>query len=225
MLRHCLILVCVLLVTVACGKGSSTSGKLKVLRLAMRTDGPKSLDPARGSTVYDNIACCQIYETLLQYKYLVRPPTLEPLLLEDMPQVSEDGRTYRFKLKKGVTFHDDPCFPDGKGRELVAEDVFYSWKRIANKKTWWLFEKTIVGLDEYRDKQREADDFDYHAPVDGMRIINSHEFEVDLREPITRFLYVIAMHQTSIVPHEAVEKYGTRFNRHPVGTGPFLLEK
>ncbi len=100
----------------AATKGNNrTEEGLKILRLPIHSDGPGSLDPADGSTQYDNRCLSQIYETLLQYKYLKRPLELEPLLLEEMPQVSEDGKTYQFKLKKGVRFHDDACFPDGKG--------------------------------------------------------------------------------------------------------------
>ena len=51
----------------------------------MRSEGPKTLDPVKGSTVYDNRCCSQIIETLLQYKYLKRPYELEPLLLTEMP--------------------------------------------------------------------------------------------------------------------------------------------
>ncbi len=143
--------------------------KPKVVQLPMRTDGPKSLDPAWGSTVYDNRACCQVYETLLQYKYMVRPSELEPLLLTEMPATT-DGLSYRFKLKRGVLFHDDPCFPGGKGRELVSKDVFYSWKRLTeNPRNWWLLEDTIAGLDEYREEQNKARKaggiFDFDAPV------------------------------------------------------------
>ena len=199
----------------------------KILRMPIRSDGPKSLDPVKGSTVYENQAVSQVYETLLQYKYLMRPPQLEPLLVSEMPSVSADGRTFRFKLKRGVLFHDDPCFPGGKGRELVAFDVFYSWKRMADDKNlpkaWWLFENTIVGFDKYRITQNAAEQFDYDAPVEGFRIINSHEFEVELIEPVTRFIWLLAMFQTSIVPREAVEFYGKRFSRHPVGTGPFTM--
>jgi ABC-type transport system substrate-binding protein len=201
---------------------------LKVLRLPMVTDGPKSVDPVRGSTQYENKACAQIYETLLQYKYMVRPLKLEPLLLEEMPKISDDQKTYSFKLKKGVLFHDDPCFADGKGREMVAEDVFYSWKRMADdsiSKNWWLLEDTIVGFDEYYKEQNDAETFDYTAPVSGMRVINDHEFEVELNAPISRFLYIIAMFQTSVVPREAVEKYGEKFTRHPVGTGPYTMKE
>ena len=197
-----------------------------VLRLPMRTDGPKTLDPIRGSTVYDNRSIGQIYETLVDYKYL-GPLELEPLLLEEMPQVTNDGHVYRFKLKEDVYFHDDACFPDGKGRRIKSSDVFYSWKRMADNdnspKCWWLLEGTIKGFDTYRDEQNEAGQFDYDLPVEGMRVINDREFEVELTEPVYRFMYVLAMFQTSIVPREAVEKYGDQFGLHPVGTGPYVL--
>jgi len=201
----------------------------RVLRIPIRADGPKTLDPVRGSTQYEAEVCDQVYETLLQYNYLADPLKLEPLLLEEMPRISEDARTYRFKLKKGVRFRDDPCFPDGKGRELVASDVFYSWKRMADDdnhpNAWWLFEGTIKGFDEYRKAQNAAKTFDYDAPVEGLRILSDHEFEVELNMPVPRLLSVIAMFQTAVVPREAAEKYGEAFGNHPVGTGPFLLRR
>jgi ABC-type transport system substrate-binding protein len=203
-------------------------GAAKVLRIPMRSDGPKSLDPVRGSTVYDNQIISQVYETLLQYQYLARPYALEPLLLAEMP-ATEDGLTYRFKLKPGVRFHDDPCFPSGKGRALVAGDVFYSWKRMADSanlpKSWWLFENTVRGFDEYRRRQNASGRFDYDAPVEGLEIINDLEFRVTLTEPVQRFLWVLAMFQTAVVPREAVEHHAARFGRHPVGTGPFTLRE
>jgi ABC-type transport system substrate-binding protein len=193
----------------------------------MTTDGPKSLDPADGSTVYDNRCSSMVYETLLQYKYLVRPLALEPLLLTEMPAVSDDGLTYRFKLKPGIFFHDDPCFEGGKGREMVASDVIYSWKRIADNdvslKNWWLMQDTIVGLDEYRQQQNEADQFDYDADVEGFKILNDHEFEVVLQNRVQRFMWTLAMFQFSVVPREAVEEYGSNFGYHPVGNGPYLM--
>ena len=163
-------------------EGGGASAEEKVLHLPMRTDGPKSLDPVRGSTVYDNRASSFVYETLIQYAYFKRPSdatALEPLLLAEMPTVSEDGLTYNFKLKPGVLFHDDPCFPDGKGREMKAEDVIYSWKRMADNdndpKSWWLMENTIAGFDKYREEQNAAEKFDYDADVEGMKVINDYE--------------------------------------------------
>ena len=45
----------------------------KVLRIPIRADGPKTLDPVRGSTQYEAEVCEQVYETLIQYNYLARP--------------------------------------------------------------------------------------------------------------------------------------------------------
>ena len=211
---------------------SSTSGEkkgLKKAKFSLRADGPKSIDPIRGSTTYENECASQVFETLLQYKYLKRPFELEPLLLSEMPVVSDDGLTWKFKLKKGVFFHDDPCFPDGKGRELVASDVIYSWKRMADisakSKVFWLVENTIQGFDEYKATQEADGTFDYSVEVPGLKVLNDLEFEVVLKKAATRFQWTLAMFQMAVVPREAVEKYGQKFGLHPVGTGPFILKE
>jgi ABC-type transport system substrate-binding protein len=72
------------------------------------------------------------------------------VLLEKMPEVSADGLTYTFTLKEGVKFHDNACFPDGKGRLIAPEDFFYSLKRLADPanglKNWWLLDGVIAGF-------------------------------------------------------------------------------
>ncbi len=200
---------------------------LKVMQLPIRTDGPKSLDPVVGSTTYDNMACAQFYETLLTNKY-ANPMEMEPLLLAEMPTSEDGGTTWHFKLKPEVYFQDNACFPDGKGRAITSDDVFYSIKRLADEKyklkNWWLLDHTILGFNEYKDVQNAADQFDYDAPVEGFRKINDVEFEIILEKPVYRFLYILSMFQTSIVSHEAVEFYGENFARNPVGTGPFILD-
>ena len=213
---------------VGCGTQAGPTDE-KVIHLPIVSSGPNSLDPVKGSSQYDSKATSYVYQTLLQYEYLRRPLKLKPLLLAKMPDVTEDGKLYHFTLRDDVYFHDDECFPNGKGRRLVSEDVFYSWKRMADNKNqpkgWWLLKDTIVGFDEYREEQNAANSFDYDAPVEGFEIINDREFEVRLKEPFYRFAYTLAMFQTSIVPREAVETYGKKFSRRPVGTGPFLLER
>lgn len=206
----------------------------KVVQIPIRTDGPKSLDPAKGSTQYDNQGCAQIYDTLLQYKYLKRPLELEPGLVAKMPEVvsNPDGtQTWTFTLRDDVFFHDADCFPGGKGRKMVTDDVFYSWKRLADPayelENWWILKDLIVGFDEFKEQQGEAvkngGKFDYAAPVEGLKKISDTQFQVVLREPIQQFQWKIAQFQTSIVPREAVEAYGEQFSRRPVGTGPFIL--
>ncbi len=209
------------------GAGVVDKDDLKVIQLPILTDGPKSLDPVEGSTTYDNMACAQFYETLLTNKY-TNPMEMEPLLLTEMPTSSDGGTTWHFKLKPDVYFHDNECFPGGKGRAITADDVFYSLKRLADAQhkleNWWLLDGTILGFNQYKDEQNAADRFDYDAPVEGFRKINDLEFEIVLEKPVYRFLYVLSMFQTSIVAREAVEFYGDDFSRNPVGTGPFILD-
>lgn len=211
----------------AAAEEGSVQAEPKVMQLPIITDGPKSLDPVEGSTTYDNMACAQFYETLLTNKY-TDPMEMEPLLLAEMPTSPDGGTTWRFKLKPDVYFHDNACFPGGKGRTLTTDDVFYSIKRIADEKykleNWWLLDNTILGFNAFKDEQNAADEFDYDAPVEGFRKINDLEFEIVLTKPVYRFLYILGMFQTSIVPREAVEYYGEDFSRNPVGTGPFILD-
>lgn len=200
---------------------------LKTMQLPIRTDGPKSLDPVEGSTTYDNMACAQFYETLLTSKY-TNPMEMEPLLLSEMPTSNDGGTTWHFKLKPEVYFQDNECFPDGKGRVINPDDVFYSIKRLADDhyklENWWLLDGAVLGLNEYKDIQNEAENFDYSVPVEGFRKINDLEFEIILEKPVYRFLYILSMFQTSVVSQEAVEYYGEDFSRNPVGTGPFILD-
>jgi len=218
------------------------TGKQKVLQMPIRTDGPKSLDPVKGSTVYDNQACSQFYDTLLQQKYLFRPEKVvsyaevcEPALLTEMPTVKDlpDGRQeWSFTLRTDAKFHDDPCFPGGKGRAVTTDDVFYSWKRLADpeyeQENFWVLQDTIVGFDEYKNAQtaafKDGKKCDYAAPVEGFEKISDTQFSIILSKPVVRFGWVLTMFQTSIVPREAVEKYGNTFGKHPVGTGPFILK-
>ena len=80
---------------------------------------PKGLDP---HVVYDvpmQVFMLNTYDGL--YRYTGNPPELTPWLAEGH-EVSEDGLTWTFKLRDGVTFHD--------GSELTADDVVYSFKRL-----------------------------------------------------------------------------------------------
>ena len=220
--------VCVLSAGIAPASAAEKQAEeLKVMQLPIRTDGPKSLDPVEGSTTYDNMACAQFYETLLTNKY-ASPMEMEPLLLSEMPTTEDGGTTWHFTLKDGVRFHDNECFPGGKGRQIRSDDVFYSLKRLADDKhkleNWWLLADTIKGFDTYKDEQNAADEFDYDAPVEGFIKISDTEFEIVLQKPVYRFLYILGMFQTSVVSREAVEFYGKDFAENPVGTGPFILD-
>jgi len=192
-----------------------------------------SLDPVRSSTAYAGLAQAQIYETLFSYKYLVRPFELEPLLAASMPEISEDQTTYTIKLRAGVKFHDNPCFDDsgGKGREIVAEDVFYSMKRMADNTLrpggWWVFQDRVAGFDAFNDQvdaRRPNEPFPWEAPVEGFEVLDKHTLRIKLLRPFPQFLFVLAMGYAAVVPRECAEHYGLEFGNNPVGSGPFVLK-
>lgn len=201
----------------------------KVLTYA-RSAQFESIDPPRqfDSESYDVVS--MVYSSLLKYAYLERPFKLEPDLLERMPELGADNLTLAFKLRKGIRFHDDKCFPGGKGRELNADDVLFSLRRFAdanvNHKSWFLMEGAVAGLDAYRAATAKAGakgDTSKLA-IEGFKKVDSHSFTVRLTKPNPLFLYALATAATAIYPAEAVATYGDQFAVNPVGTGPFTLD-
>lgn len=191
----------------------------------------KGLDPAFADDLYSGKEVTRVYEGLLQYHYLKRPYELIPALAEEMPKISTDGKTYTFKLKKGVLFQDDAAFKatNGKGREVVAEDFIYSLKRIADPKLnspmWWLFDGKIAGLNAWREAGSKSGTPDYAAKVEGLTAIDPYTLEIKLAQRSYQFIYALAMPAASVVAKEAVEAYGAEFLNHPVGTGAFKVQE
>ncbi|MEK6706420.1 MAG: ABC transporter substrate-binding protein [Candidatus Poribacteria bacterium] len=189
----------------------------------------KGLDPIYADDLYGGTEVSRTYEGLLQYHYLKRPYTLIPNIAESMPDISKDGKTLIFRLKKGVLFQDDPCFKatGGKGREMLADDVVYSFKRLADPKLvssgWWIFDGKIVGLNEWREAASKSGAADYSKEVEGLKAIDRYTIQIKLIQRSSQFIYALAMSFTFVVPREAVEQYGKEFINHPVGTGPFRL--
>jgi ABC-type transport system substrate-binding protein len=157
------------------------------------------------------------------------PYELVPNLAEAMPEVSKDGLTYTFKIRKGVVFQDDAAFPSGKGRELEASDFVYSIKRLADSKNmatgWWVLDGKLKGLNEWRDKYAKLPATNYDEEVVGLKALDKYTLEFTLAKPFPQFLYSLAMGFTAVVSKEVVAKYGKEFINHPVGTGPYVLPK
>ena len=173
-------------------------------------DEPTTMDPAQvepgegGETVI-----LQVYERLLE----IGPngPDLVPGLSTEVPSVdngliSDDGLTYTFPIREGVTFHD--------GTDLTAEDVKYSWDRVVEMD---LPESAAGLISEIVAETAVVDDF---------------TFEVTLQRPSAAFLNTTVVSMTSsIVSQDAVEANGGITAGEPneymqttmVGTGPYTL--
>lgn len=192
-----------------------------------QTSRIRGLDPAVSGEVSASLAISKIYEGLLQYDYLARPYRVIPLLAESMPTVSSDGLTYTFSIRSDIYFQDDVCFEGGKGRELTAYDFVYSIKRVADVKNsssgFWAFNNRILGLNDFHDHSKEAEETDYDFEVEGLHVLDRYTLQIKLTKPYPQLLYILTMHYSYAVPREAVEYYGKDFVNHPVGTGPYRL--
>lgn len=193
---------------------------------------PGSLDPGTHNTAGAEMIIKHIYDTLYDYDYLNRPYKMIPVLADGMPEISSDGLVYTIKLKKGICFTDDECFENGVGRELVAKDIIYSWKRIANIKTlspsWWVFDDHIVGLDEFREYTKgckSASEVDYSRDVEGLQAVDGHTLVIKLKKPWPHMVYNLSKTSMTAVAREAVEHYGKNLINHPIGTGPYRLKR
>ena len=223
---------------ITCKKKKPDPKRKHTLHVAL-TGTVFSLDPIHLHSPAETQASAQVFETLFEYDTSGAQMTLKPLLLAGMPSVSKDQKTYTFTLKKGILFQDHPSFSGGKGRELVAKDVLYSIRRMAQQSAkpsgWWLLEKRIAGLDAYRKQQytrwtSSKKPMDFSAPVKGLTSKGRYSFSVTLTKPFPQFLHILANPVMGIVAKESVDYYHPskkrgKFGHHPVGTGPYKLSK
>jgi oligopeptide transport system substrate-binding protein len=202
-------LVMVMLIfTVAC----NTPG-IKEKRTVFRYNeapGISSLDPAFARGQADIWACNQLYNGLVQMDddLMVQP------CIASSWAISEDGTTYRFKIRSDVRFHDSEVFPAGKGRNVTAHDFVYSFSRLVDPKIAspgsWVF--NTVAMDSTGTRLAIS------APsADSLIIRLAHSFPP--------FLGILTSQYCSVVPREAIEKYGKDFRIQPVGTGPFMFHE
>ena len=133
--------------------------------------------------------------------------------------------TYTFKLKKGVFFHDNACFPEGKGREVKAQDIKYCFTFLctqnSNNQGFNIFKDVLKGATSYFNATIFVNKPDFD--VEGIKVIDDYTIQFQLEKPSSIFLYQMARPFTFIYPKEAYEKFGLEMRVKPVGTGPFYL--
>jgi ABC-type transport system substrate-binding protein len=170
-------------------------------------DDVSTLDPAIGYDWQNWSMIKSLFDGLMDYE----PGTTELITdLAESYEISEDGLTYTFKLRDGVTFHN--------GREMTAEDVKWSIERAVRPETQSPgqgFFGMIGGFEEV--VAGEAD------TLSGIEVVDPATIRFQLSRPDATFLHILALNFGFVVPKEAVEEHGQDFGKNPVGTGAFEM--
>jgi peptide/nickel transport system substrate-binding protein len=189
-----------LIILCSCNSDEQRANK-KIFRYNEST-GIASLDPAFAKNQSIMWAVHQLYNTLVETDSNLH---MVPSVAKRW-EISENGLLYTFYLRDDVYFHNDACFSNGKGRKLVAADVVYSLNRLRDPSVAspgaWIFNHRLDSV---------------HA----FEAVNDSVFRLKLLKPFNPILGILSMQYCSIIPHEAVERYGKDIRRHPVGSGPF----
>ncbi len=122
---------------------------------------------------------------------------IEPDLAKSW-DVSGDGLTYTFYLRKGVKFHD--------GVECTAFDVKFTYDMLIDPKNNSPFKSSFALVREFK-------------------VIDKYTFQIILKKPSVPFIYRLVR---EIIPKHQLEKTDLKtssFNSHPIGTGPFKFKK
>ncbi len=209
-------------------------------------DDPKTLDPSVTYTVDESQVADLVYPSFYRYNYLKRDPyLLEPNLGAEEPTrdpvtltVKDDkgevktvqGERVRFKIRPDIRFADDACFAGGKGRNVTAADFVYTFKRLSNPETKCpvasFFEDKVLDWKSYSAAFEKGGKSNYDAPWAGVQVDpnDKYAFIVTLTQPYPQLRFLMAMHFTTPLSREAIEKYGPDFQRdHLVGCGPYRM--
>ncbi len=166
-------------------------GQTGVMTVAKSTE-PPTLDPQRDAGGPASEVQESIFEPLVFFDFDMK---LKGLLAASWETMS-DGRTYTFRLRPGVRFHD--------GTELNADAVKFTFDRAMGK------------IDGKEDR--------YITLIEQLKevqVVDRLTVRFILQKPMAAFVNNLAHIGFAILSPAAVRRLGEGFGRQPVGTGPF----
>lgn len=173
---------------------------------------PKQWDPTNNSESVSDGIVKQLFEGLT----VSTADGFRPGIAEKW-DVSEDGKTYTFHLRK------DAKWSDGSG--VTAKDFEYSWRRMCDpnfaSEALQAITDYVVGGQEYFDGTGKYEDIKATA-------IDDYTFEVVLKNATPFFPQLVANDVYLPIKQEVVEKAGEGWEKKPetaVSNGPFFLEE
>ncbi|MBF0501838.1 MAG: ABC transporter substrate-binding protein [Candidatus Riflebacteria bacterium] len=175
-------------------------------RMAL-TSEPANLDPARGVDVNEGCVQAKLFDGLVRFDEKMK-------LVGDLAEswdIKDEGKTYVFHLRHGVTFHD--------GKPFSARDVVFSFNRLLDPAVksprTWVLEK-VSGA-----RERLAGTA---SDVSGISAPDESTVKITLVEPFAPFISLLTMPACYVLPADSAEMISDRsFFEKPSGTGPYTM--
>ncbi|MDD5037990.1 MAG: peptide ABC transporter substrate-binding protein [Dehalococcoidales bacterium] len=169
---------------------------------------PPTLDPHLVSDAYSATITVEVFGGLVTLDHDLK---VVPDLAENW-QVSPDGKTYTFSLRRDAKFHN--------GKPVTANDFKWSLERAADPKTQSPTVDTYLGdVVGVREKLRGES-----TEITGVKVIDEHTLEITIDAPKVYFLSKLTYHTACVLDRENVEASREWFKK-PNGTGPFKLKE
>lgn len=187
---------------------NQTAGGKKILR-SNNSSEPGSLDPALAQGTHESWILENVFEGLMTFD---ENGELVPGMAESY-EISEDGLTYTFKIRDGVTWSN--------GDPVTAEDFEYTWKRALDPELAADYAHIlyyIKGAQAYNSGEGSRDDV-------AVKALDEKTLEVTLEAPTAYFLELTAFYTYFPVNKNVVES-NPDWAKDPethVSNGPFKL--
>ena len=209
------------------GAANAGADMKKVLRISM--NDITSLDPQQGTDLYSTRVTTAIFEAMYEFEYLSTGSKVIPNTAEAMPAITDDGRTWTMRVKKGICSPTIRCSRASRAnsspRTMFTRSSARSTRSCAAVATPALTD-LIVGARPVVDAARKPDaKFDYDAPIEGLQASIATRCVMRLAQPDYTLLERLAGLPTMAVAREAIEAAGADVMRQPVGTGPYRLKE
>lgn len=191
--------LCLLVLFVILTGGATPAGSQEKVLVYGRGADSEKLDPQDVEDGESVKVILNLFDTLVTYG--PDSPAIVPSLAESWEH-SADGKTWTFRLRAGVKFHD--------GTPLDAAAVVFSFDRLLRPENPHRHDATVPYAS-------------FYGMIDQVAAPDAHTAVFTLKQPSAVFLANLAMFPAAIVSPAGLVEKQDRFPFEPVGSGPFKL--